>query len=335
MSVSTAPIPIVMMTGFLGSGKTTLLNALLRHNDMNGTAVLVNEIGAIGIDHDLVIGTTDDILLLEGDCLCCQPQGSLSAGVSRLLALDPSPNRIVIETSGAANPFPVLETLIQHPAASSEFAFPRVITVLDSVFGLESLSRYAEASFQLAAADMVVISKTDLSNPSTQTVIQKAAVRINPVANYLDGRVEGLPEKFLAMLGRSNDFTDSGLQKTKLQEGHIHGENEFETVGIKFDGRLEVAKVQEWIDQVLETYGNNLLRIKGIMSLNGYDKPAILQCVRDIVYPIETLETKAMDLGKNSIVAIGWDMHPELIREFLNNLAVLATENLPKHQAKF
>ena len=134
---NTKAIPVLVLTGFLGSGKTTFLNELLKRPEMQRTAVLMNEIGAVGIDHNLVVGASDDILLLEGGCLCCQPRGSIAGGVSRLLAIEPVPKRIIIETSGAANPYPILELLSQHPAVPRNLQFTRVITVVDSLMGLD------------------------------------------------------------------------------------------------------------------------------------------------------------------------------------------------------
>ena len=106
-----------------------------------------------------------------------------------------------------------------------------------------------------------------------------------------------------------------------MRPEHVHGEKEFETVGLQFDGYLETADVQDWIDQVLELYGSNVLRIKGILNLKEFERPAVLQCVRDIVHPIEVLDERAGQVKGNRIVAIGWDMHPELLREALALLA--------------
>ena len=106
---------------------------------------------------------------------------------------------------------------------------------------------------------------------------------------------------------------------------HVHGATEFETVGLQFDGCLEAASVQDWIDEVLELYGSNILRIKGILNLKEYEQPAVLQCVRDMVHPIELLDAQAGQVKRNNIVAIGWDMHPDLLREALGSLANRAT----------
>lgn len=325
MSRYAAPIPLMLVTGFLGSGKTTLVNALLRHGDMSGTAVLMNEIGAIGIDHSLVIGASDDILLLDGGCLCCQPQGSVADGISRLLALEPAPKRIVIETSGAANPFPILETLSQHPAAATGFQFPSVMTVVDCVYGQATLARHQEARFQLSAADIVVIRKTDIASASDKAGIEDMVANTNPSAMCFAATGEMLPDGLVEKLRQPISVPKAQFERAAPDTAHAHGDGEFQTVGLQFHGLLEAERVQDWIEHVLEIYGSNLLRIKGTLHLKGYSRPAVLQCVRDTVHPLELLDAQASKIEENSIVAIGWEIHPELLREALGWLSDQAT----------
>lgn len=314
------PVPLMVLTGFLGSGKTTLLNAILRHRGMTGTAVLVNEVGSVGIDHDLVVGASDDILLLEGGCLCCQPKGSVADGVSRLLRMDSPPRRIIIETSGAANPFPILELLSQHPLARTGYQFPRVTTVVDTLHGETTLAQHPEARWQIAAADCIVVTKSDMTDAAQQAAIDRAVQALNPAAARCRANPPELPNGFLEVLQNSHAPTRLRAGPPDVNRHGSHGGNEFLTVALQFDGRLPAARVQGWLDHVLDLYGGNVLRIKGILDLVEYDRPAVLQCVRDIVHPIELLAPPATSNG-NSIVVIGWDMHPELLREALDWLA--------------
>ncbi len=330
MSEQPVPIPLMLLTGFLGSGKTTLLNALLRRQDFGGTAVLVNEIGTIGIDHNLVIGASDDILLLEGGCICCQPKGSVAEGVSQLLMMDPQPKRIVIETSGAANPFPVLETLSQHPQASTRFHFPRVITVVDCVHGQATLAQHSEARFQLSAADVVIFGKADLATTADKSAMNEIVSNTNPAAMRFDGGGDVLSDELVEMLRQPVGLPDAQFEKSAPPMEHVHGTTEFQTVGVQFDGYLEAAAVQDWIYKVLELYGSNILRIKGILNLKEYERPAVLQCVRDMVHPIELLDAQAGQVKRNNIVAIGWDMHPDLLNEALGWLADQAGQCSPR-----
>ena len=176
------PIPFFLLTGFLGSGKTTILNNLLQSSEMQGTAVLMNEIGTVGVDHNLVIGASDDILLLEGGCLCCRPQGSITDGVSRLLSLNPTPKKIVIETSGAANPYPILELLSRFTYNRKQLNFPTVISTFDNLSGEKTLSEFSEARFQLSAADIILITKTD-TLPSVSIPEFSKKLQIIPISS--------------------------------------------------------------------------------------------------------------------------------------------------------
>lgn len=326
MKDDAASIPLMLLTGFLGSGKTTLLNAILRHRDMDGTAVLVNEIGSVGIDHDLIVGASDDILLLEGGCLCCQPKGSVADGVARLLALDPVPERIVIETSGAANPFPILELLSQHPLIATGVQFPRVATVVDTLLGNAALERHAEARWQVAAADSVVLTKTDMADAAAKAAVEQAVTTLNTAAAHYLGNAPDLPSGFIEVLKNSHAPVGMPTRPSDVHGHDAHGASEFQTVALQFDGRLRAAAVQDWLDRVLDLYASNILRLKGVLDLVEYDRPAVLQCVRDIVHPIALLDAPAHS-KRNSLVAIGWDMHPELLSEALGWLADEADPN--------
>ncbi len=321
---NTTPIPIIVLTGFLGSGKTTFLNRLLKCPGMERTAVLMNEIGAVGVDHNLVIGASDDIFLLEGGCLCCQPRGSIAEGVSRLLSVEPEPKRIIIETSGAANPYPVLELLSQHPSVPRKLQFPRVITVADSLLGCDVLEKFPEPRFQLSAADIVVVTKTDISIRSDRDALENIISKINPTAVVVDGSIDSVPDELTHILNNLHNASFDVLPGQNVDNSLVHGSTEFEAVGFTFEGVLDPLVVQDWIDKILEEYGSNLLRIKGILFLKGYENPVVLQCVRDTVHPVVELEDKGTKIDRNSVIGIGWNMHPALIREALEALAVQA-----------
>ena len=317
-------IPLLILTGFLGSGKTTLLNRLLRSENMEGTAVLVNELGQTGIDHNLVVGASDDVLLLDGGCLCCTPQGSITEGISRFLQLDPPPNTIVIETSGAANPYPILENLSQYSHKIAKLSDPLVLTTLDSTTYSKTLSEFSESRFQVSASDFVILTKTDLVPGFGREAVETDIRQINPLAVILDNREINPKIDFIEKL-KSFSFEPSFKTNSESQPGmEIHGEKDFQTVDKKFFGYLDAESVQNWIDKTLFEYGSNLLRVKGILHLKEFQKPVTLQCVRDHVFPISEVENQLIKPGHNTITAIGWDMHRELISEAINDLSIMA-----------
>ncbi|PPR11649.1 MAG: putative GTP-binding protein YjiA [Alphaproteobacteria bacterium MarineAlpha11_Bin1] len=319
-------IPLFILTGFLGSGKTTLLNQLLRSKQMRGTAVLVNELGEIGIDHELVVGASDDILLLDGGCLCCRPQGTVTDGISRLLKLDPRPENIIIETSGAANPYPILENLSQYSNKLAKLSDPIVITALDSTSYKKTFSEFPEASFQVSAGDIIVITKTDVSPELEREEIDEEIRLINSFALISDTSEFNANDKLIAKF-KTSYFSPSFIPHTPASlASQIHGEREFQTVGKQFCGYLNAEKVQSWIDKTLSQYGSNLLRVKGILHLEEVGRPVTLQCVRDHVFPMTELENNFINPGRNTITAIGWGMHHELISEAIDDLSLMARD---------
>ena len=167
-----SPIPLSVLTGFLGSGKTTLLNALLKHDDMSETAVIINEFGEIGLDHLLVETADEDIIEMSSGCLCCTIRGDLINTLNDLLDRRDAGNikrfeRVVIETTGLADPAPVLHTIMNHPYLVVRYRLESVVTVVDAVNGMATLDAHPEAVKQAAVADRLVISKTDLLGKGT------------------------------------------------------------------------------------------------------------------------------------------------------------------------
>lgn len=317
-------IPVHLLCGFLGAGKTTLLNGLLREPGMAQSGVLVNEIGPVGIDHDLVRGASDDLLLLDGGCLCCQPRGSVADGISRLIAgTEHPPQRLIVETSGTANPVPILEMLAMTPALRERVHLARVLTVVDATSGAETLNRHAEARLQAACADHLAISKVDLARAERQrSRLGPALAGLNAAASRHVLQA-GAPPGALVDTLVAAERAPAALSARPLPRAPNPHPQPFETVALEFDGELEAHRVQEWIDEVLDTYGHHLLRLKGLLRLSGSERPAVLQCVRDVVHPIG-FAAPEHDRGRNRLVAIGWDIHPDLLRRALADLAARA-----------
>ena len=185
-----ALIPVTLLTGFLGSGKTTVLNHVLKQPEMAATAVIVNEFGEIGIDHLLVEKASDDVVLLNSGCLCCTVRGDivdtlLNLFVGRAGGKIPHFNRVVIETTGLADPAPILHTLISDPLIAARYTLDGVVTTVDAVNGAGTLDRQPEAVKQAAVADRLLLTKTDLADPGATAALKARLAALNPAAPLL------------------------------------------------------------------------------------------------------------------------------------------------------
>jgi G3E family GTPase len=183
------PVPVTLLTGFLGSGKTTLLNGLLRHPGMDRVAVVVNEFGEIGLDHDLMASSTETMVLMSSGCLCCTVRGDMAQTLDDLRQRREGGeidfDRVVIETTGLADPGPIVQTLVMDPDLTHDFVLDGVLTTADCATGPASLDAQFEAVQQVAMADRLILTKTDLVTPAARTAFEQRLTRINPGAPHL------------------------------------------------------------------------------------------------------------------------------------------------------
>jgi G3E family GTPase len=282
-----ARIPVVVVTGFLGAGKTTLVKHFLESEEGHGTAIVVNEFGAAGIDDALVRSSADETVLLGNGCLCCNVRSDLQVALRKLITdrergLVPHFKRIVIETSGLADPGPILRTFATDRALGDECHVDSVIAVADAVNGLTALDQFPEARQQVMLADTIVVSKADLAPPAAcETLIAKLRA-LNPRARIVtaaSGRVD------------ASIFTDaqvsSVFQAEAITVAHSDGIGSFT---LTWDRPLPWAVVARAMDTLLALRGGDILRAKGLLAIEGCTGPVVVQFVQHLAHPPAELQ---------------------------------------------
>jgi G3E family GTPase len=281
--------PVTVLTGFLGAGKTTVLNHLLRQPAFARTAVLVNEFGEIGIDHLLVEKLDENTVLLNAGCLCCTVRGDLTRVLREMLprARRDEISRIMIETTGLAEPAPILATLMTDPVVASAYRLDGVVTVIDAVSGEANLAERPEAARQIAVADRIVLTKTDLADPGS---LWRRIATLNPGAPVITARHGTIDPATVLNAGLFNPASKipdvAGWLNAEAHADHHHDHDaRITSFCLTFDQPLHWQGVGLWLEMLIQTRGKDLLRIKGILNLQGQDRPVAIHAVQHVLHP--------------------------------------------------
>ncbi len=278
-------LPVTIVTGFLGAGKTTLVQRFLKTPEGRGTALIVNEFGSVGIDDALLRTSEDTVTLLGNGCVCCNTRSDLQIALRKLVAdrergKIPHFGRVLIETSGLADISPILQTFSTDRALGGEFAIEVVLTLVDAVNGLRNLDTAPEARKQAILADRLVISKVDLADSRTQKKLAAKLKELNPRAD-IDIAVDGeIDPKHLIESGQ--DATAARHSGFIAEASHSDGIASFV---IREKKPLEWPVFQRALDTLVSLRGPDLLRIKGILNLQGAKGPVVFQAVQHLVHP--------------------------------------------------
>ena len=294
-------IPISILTGYLGSGKTTLLARLLKAPAFARTAVIINEFGEIGLDHDLVSASSESLIELTTGCICCAVRGDLANTLADLLARRdagtvPLFERVVIETSGLADPAPILQLLMTDKGLSSRLALSGVVATVDAVNGLATLNREPEAAKQAAVADRLLITKADLADGVPADLAARLQA-LNPTAPMQESRFGDFDPELLFDAGlydphgKSLDVTrwlGAALDTTATDAPHTRG---IGTFTILRDAPIRAVALTLFLETLAEHCGRDLLRMKGIIKLAEWpERPAVIHGVQHVFYAPSLLE---------------------------------------------
>ncbi|MEM1162054.1 MAG: GTP-binding protein [Pseudomonadota bacterium] len=289
-------IPVNVITGFLGSGKTTLLQRLLRSSDLKDTAVLVNEFGEVGLDHHLLQSSTQPTLLMDNGCVCCAIRGDLQEAMRGLFDQRqrgevPPFTRVVVETSGLADPVPIAYTVLAEPVLQHHFRLGNVVTVVDAVNGLDQLRRFEESVKQVAVADRIVLTKTDLLEEGPAPLRGRLA-EINLSAPVMENRATLSPEDLI-----TRDLHDAAGKAREVDRwmqaddpGHHHHTGGVTSFALTYDRPLDWTAFGVWMTMLLNRHGDRVLRIKGLLNVTGVATPVLINGVQHVVHPPVHLE---------------------------------------------
>lgn len=316
-----ARIPVTVATGFLGAGKTTLLRRFLASPEGSGTAVIINEFGAVGIDDALVRDSAEETVLLGNGCVCCITRSDLQLALRRLVfdrehGTVPPFQRVVIETSGLADPGPILQTFSTDRALGGEFHIDVVLTVVDAVNGEANLDAAAEARKQVILADRLIISKTDLAASGAVARLTRRLQALNPHAG-IDIAVSGA-------LDPDRVITPSSVERSGFIAEAEHSDGVTSFV-------LEISEPTEWhtfartMETLIALRGADLLRVKGFLNVAGCRGPVVVQYVQHLAHPPVELETWPDANHASRLVFISRSIAERQVRDLFAVVRGLAT----------
>ncbi|MCW0181890.1 MAG: GTP-binding protein [Zavarzinia sp.] len=344
-SPADAGIPVTLLTGFLGSGKTTVLNGLLRHPGMARTAVIINEFGEIGLDHELVASTRDDMVLLKSGCLCCTVKGDLIEALRRLFLQRvrgevPEFERVVIETTGLADPAPIIHTLMADPLVAARYRLDGVVATVDAACGDDTLNSHEEAVKQAAMADRLLLTKSDLVDAGHLAALEARLERLNPAAPRILVLQGAIDPALILDVGLFNPATKSAdvgkWLKAEAYDHHDHHhdhhdhdhhdhdhhhqdpnrhDDRIRAFCFVIDKPLEPFAFESWLNVLTSFRGPNLLRIKGIVNLVGHERPVAIHGVQHLFHPAVELPAWPGDDRRSRIVFITRDLDEAVIRD--------------------
>ncbi|MCG2626192.1 GTP-binding protein [Bradyrhizobium sp. WYCCWR 13023] len=345
-----SPIPVTVLTGFLGSGKTTVLNQLLRHPGMDGTVAIINEFGEVGLDHLLAETSEERFALLDNGCVCCSVREDLVALLEDLSSREaggklPTIRRILIETTGLADPVPVLHTLMTAPGVVARYRIDGVVVTVDTVNALRSLGSYAEAVKQIAVADRILLTKADLADADTIAVVERRIRAINPTVSVIHvnhGSIEPgavFDAGLFAPHARSEQVASwfvtaaAATAAAHHHDHHTHGSH-ISSFSLVVNEPIRWEAFSRWLDYVAALKGDDLLRFKALVNVSDRPQgPLVVHAVQHVLHPPIALDAWPSNDRSSRLVFIVRDIPAEAIERTLSRFGEVSRENITRPAA--
>jgi len=327
--VTTTPISI--LTGFLGSGKTTLLRELLRSPRVGSAAVLVNELGEIPLDHDLVREVREDLIVLGSGCVCCSVRNDLVRALCDLYMKRkrgdvPAFDRVLIETTGLADPTPILGTLAKNGLVRSVFELATVVVAVDGELGIHSIQRHPEVAKQITAADRIIFTKADRVDIAKLDTLEAHVAGMNPMAERLRSALGQVPARLF--LERAPDWPQPTVLAAGDQAGAHDTVGEAHGVDVRsfsetFEEAIDFRAFALWVSMMTQIHGEHILRMKAIVHARGETLPLVAQAVQHVVFPVETLSEWPCSPPASRVVVITRGLEPDVFNALRGSLHTL------------
>jgi G3E family GTPase len=337
MNESGTRYPVAVLTGFLGSGKTTLLRRLLTDPGMSKAAVLINEFGEIGLDHLFVKSVAEGAVVLQNGCICCTLRTDLQQGLRDLIDSRgrgnfPDFDRVVIETTGLADPAPIAQTLLIDPMLRYQVRLANIITTIDGMLGAEQLKLHVEALRQAAIADRLVVTKTDLISADHFETLTRQLLRLNPTTRLFDVHSRDFDGSSLLFRGVADAETKLSEVRHWLESAkdvdHFHhhsGEHgahehlgaahssHIHSFSVRIDEEIDWAAFGVWLTALLHRHGEKILRVKGLLNVSDALGPVVLNGVQHVIFPPVHLEEWPDKDRASRLVFVVQDIEPAAV----------------------